>query len=141
MSCCARIREHPKNPYRCGNIFNLMFSKVFVLQAQFVFHLIVSPAGYANTTCFCQRLNPGCDIDTITVDIAIVFNDIAKRYAGSNEATTAKFYLGISASNQPRNVAAVAISVSSDPRGGRAGRRGRSPRRPWPRGHGRPCAC
>src|SRR5210317_1366766 len=53
-----------------------MLAKVLVLQAQFVLHLIMSPAGYTNTTRFCQRFNPRRYVDTVAVNAAVFFNDI-----------------------------------------------------------------
>ena len=55
-----------------------MLSEILVFHAQLVFHLIMSPTGYTDTSSLSQRLHPSCYIDTIAVDIAIVFNNVAE---------------------------------------------------------------
>ena len=55
-----------------------MLSKVFVFKLQLVFHLIISPTGYADTTSIGKGFDTSGNVDTVSVDSTVFINDISE---------------------------------------------------------------
>ena len=53
-----------------------MLAHILKWEIQPIAHLVVNTAGNANFAGFSQRLNPGCDINSFTVDVFAIINNI-----------------------------------------------------------------
>ena len=81
LRCNLAFGKNPENPDRPRNVLDLDLAQVFEFNIHPVADLIARGPGEADATGFRQAFQPGRDIDAVTKQVAILFDDIAEIYA------------------------------------------------------------
>src|SRR5437660_9062286 len=77
-SWCVAPKQDPINANRPRNVFDLLFADVVEFDIEISVHLFPNRTGNADATRFCQCLEPGRDIYSVTRDVAGIDHDVAK---------------------------------------------------------------
>src|SRR5258708_378888 len=81
LSGSARVRalrSDAKHPHRPRDVLHLLLAQILEGEVELVTHLLVRRAAEANAAGLGQRFEPGCDIDPVAEDVALIEDYVAE---------------------------------------------------------------
>jgi hypothetical protein len=70
-----RLEQHSVSLHGFGDILRLMLANITELQWNVAIYLLKDVRGNADTARLCNRLQPRCDVDPVSVDSSVVMSN------------------------------------------------------------------
>ena len=72
------LRQHPKDPYRFGDILNVLLAEVFEVEWELIPYVFLDSPRDTDAARFCQTFQPRRDVDAVAVDLLAIDDHVAE---------------------------------------------------------------